>query len=204
MKLLIASNNAGKVREYGQIFAELPFEVTYLEQEGISLDPAETGQTFAENAIIKAQAFAQAGGLLTLADDSGLEVDALNGEPGVYSARYGQTAKDDHAGRYRIVLDKLAALKLTDQARTARFRCVIAIATPAGRIELAEGAVEGLIAQQPAGSFGFGYDPIFYLPEFAKTMAQLEPAAKNKISHRGRAARQAVPLLRQLLDELAP
>jgi len=204
MKLLIASNNAGKVREYGQIFAELPFEVTYLEQEGITLDPAETGQTFAENAIIKAQAFAQAGGLLTLADDSGLEVDALNGEPGVYSARYGQTAKDDHAGRYRIVLDKLAALKLTDQARTARFRCVIAIATPAGRIELAEGAVEGLIAQQPAGSFGFGYDPIFYLPEFAKTMAQLEPAAKNKISHRGRAARQAVPLLRQLLDELAP
>lgn len=199
MKLLIASNNAGKIQEFRQIFSELPFDVTYLEQEGITLDPEETGQTFAENAIIKAQAFAQASGLLTLADDSGLEVDALNGEPGVYSARYGNTPKDDHEGRYQMVLTKLAELNTADEDRTARFRCVIAIAIPDGEVQLAEGAVEGRIAHGPAGSFGFGYDPIFYVPEFDQTMAQLVPATKNKISHRGRAARAAVPILKKLL-----
>ena len=199
-RLLIASNNPGKLHEYRQIFAELPFEVTYLEQEGISLDPAETGTTFAENAIIKAQAFVAAGGLLTLADDSGLEVDVLNGEPGVYSARYGNTTKEDHQGRYELVLEKLAALNIPEEARTARFRCIIAIASPTGEIRLAEGSVEGRIAHQPAGEYGFGYDPIFYLPDYGKTIAELEPALKNQISHRGQAARAALPLLREFIN----
>jgi XTP/dITP diphosphohydrolase len=197
-KLLIASNNRHKIEEFGRIFADLPFEVTYPHQEGIELDPAETGQTFEENAIIKAKAFVEATGLLTLADDSGLEVDALDGEPGVYSARYGQTAKDDHVGRYQLVLNKLAALDLPEAARTARFRCVIAVAEPGRHIELAQGAIEGYIAPRPVGQHGFGYDPIFFIPEFNRTMAQLPPEIKNKISHRGRAAQAAIPLIQAL------
>jgi XTP/dITP diphosphohydrolase len=195
MKLLIGSNNHHKIGEFSQIFADLPVEITFLEKEGITLDPEETGRTFEENAILKAKAFAEVSGLVTLADDSGLEVDALNGEPGVYSARYGGKAKDDHAGRNRLVLAKLADLNLQDAARTARFRCVIAIASPSGEVQLAEGAVEGVIAHQAMGDGGFGYDPIFYLPEFGKTLAQLPAETKNKISHRGRAARATVPLL---------
>jgi XTP/dITP diphosphohydrolase len=195
MKLLIGSNNHHKIGEFSQIFADLPVEITFLEKEGITLDPEETGRAFEENAILKAKAFAEVSGLVTLADDSGLEVDALNGEPGVYSARYGGKAKDDHAGRNRLVLAKLADLNLQDAARTARFRCVIAIASPSGEVQLAEGAVEGVIAHQAMGDGGFGYDPIFYLPEFGKTLAQLPAETKNKISHRGRAARAAVPLL---------
>jgi len=197
MKLLIATNNRHKLREYRQIFASLPLDITSLAEEGITLEPAETGATFAENAAIKARAFARASGLLTLADDSGLEVDALGGEPGVFSARYGDTAREDHAGRYRLVLDKLAALGVPDAARTARFRCVIAIATPEGEVALAEGSVEGRIARAPAGTGGFGYDPIFWLPEYGCTMAQLDPEAKNAISHRGRAAQAAIPLLKK-------
>ena len=197
MKLLIATNNRHKLREYRQIFASLPLDITSLAEEGITLEPAETGATFAENAAIKARAFARASGLLTLADDSGLEVDALGGEPGVFSARYGDTAREDHAGRYRLVLDKLAALGVPDAARTARFRCVIAIATPEGEVALAEGSVEGRIARAPAGTGGFGYDPIFWLPEYSCTMAQLDPEAKNAISHRGRAAQAAIPLLKK-------
>jgi len=199
MKLLIATNNRHKIEEYRQIFADLPLDVTFPALEDLSLDPAETGATFAENAIIKASAFAEAGGLLTLADDSGLEVDALGGEPGVYSARYGDTAKDDHAGRYRLVLDKLR--DVPDDTRTARFKCVIAIAAPDGRIDLAEGAVEGQIAHAPVGENGFGYDPVFYLPEFGQTMAQLDSATKNDISHRGRAAQAARSLLQRWVDE---
>ncbi|MFQ5578869.1 MAG: RdgB/HAM1 family non-canonical purine NTP pyrophosphatase [Anaerolineae bacterium] len=198
MKILIATNNAHKLKEYRQIFAGLPLEVTWPEKEGLTLEPDETGATFAENAALKARAFARAGGLLTLADDSGLEVDALDKEPGVYSARYGGTAKDDHRGRYQLVLKQLAALNLPDRARTARFKCVIAIARPQGPVELVEGTVEGLIARAPAGTGGFGYDPIFWLPELNCTMAQLDPATKNSISHRGRAAQAAIPLLKTL------
>ncbi len=201
MKLLIATNNRHKIQEYQQIFADLPLEITFPAQENLALDPEETGDTFAENAIIKAKAFAQAGGLLTLADDSGLEVDALGGEPGVYSARYGRTGKDDHTARYRLVLEKLAALNLPAENRAARFRCVIAIAAPDGTIELAEGSVEGQIARAPAGENGFGYDPVFFLPEFGQTMAQLDPALKNSISHRGRAAQAAWPLLQKWADK---
>lgn len=198
-KLLIASNNTHKIAEFRQIFAELPFEVTFLENEGITLDPEETGTTFAANATLKAKAFAEASGLLTLADDSGLEVDALDKEPGVYSARYGNLDKNDHKGRYELVLDKLAQLNLPVSARTGRFRCVIAICTPTGEVQLVEGAVEGIIAYEARGKNGFGYDPIFYLPEFKQTMAELPPETKNSISHRGKAAKAAVPVLANLL-----
>ena len=196
-RLLIATNNAHKLIEYQEIFADLPLTITSLANEGITLDPEETGVTFAENAILKANAFAHASGLPTLADDSGLEIDALNGEPGVYSARYGNTAKDDHVGRYQIVLNKLNDVPWSQ--RTARFKCVIAISTPTEVIGTVEGTVEGIINFEPLGENGFGYDPVFFIPEFDKTMAQVSSAQKHSISHRGRAARAAIPLIGQVL-----
>ena len=201
-KLLIATNNAHKLIEYQEIFADLPLTITSLANEGIPLDPEETGLTFAENAILKAKAFAQASGLPTLADDSGLEIDALNGEPGVYSARYGNTAKDDHVGRYQIVLNKLKDVPWLE--RTARFKCVIAIATPTEVIGTVEGTVEGLINFEPLGENGFGYDPVFFVSEFDETMAQVSSAKKHSISHRGRAARAAIPLIEQVLAASGP
>jgi XTP/dITP diphosphohydrolase len=195
VKLLIATNNPGKLREYQEILANLPVELVSPADAGLTLDPEETGSTFAENAIIKAQAFAQASGLLTLADDSGLEIDALNGEPGVYSARYGNTAKRDHEGRYRLVLEKLATIP-SDQ-RTARFKCVVALATAETVVGTAEGAVEGVITVAPKGDGGFGYDPIFFVSEFGRTMAQLTSDEKNSISHRSRAVHAAMPMIEQ-------
>ncbi len=201
IKLLIATNNPHKIREYKEIFAGLPLSLTYPADEGLTLDPEETGATFEENAIIKARAFAQAGGLLTLADDSGLEIDALGGEPGIYSARYGQTAKDDHVGRYRLVLNKLAAKNIPWAKRTARFRCVIALTAKEQVVGQAQGVIEGFIAYEPKGSSGFGYDPVFFVPEFNQTLAQMSSAQKHRISHRGRAGRAAIPLIKQLAAE---
>lgn len=202
LNLLIATNNPHKLEEYQEIFVDLPVALTTLADEGITLDPAETGATFEANAILKARAFAQASNLPVLADDSGLEVDALNGEPGVYSARYGNTAKDDHVGRYQMVLNKLVAANIPWPERTARFRCVIALATKLQLVGTVEGRVEGFISYQPKGQNGFGYDPIFFVPEFNKTLAQLSPAQKHSISHRGRAARAAIPLIKQLLADV--
>lgn len=199
LKLLIATNNPNKAQEYQEILADLPVTVTYLADEGITLDPEETGATFAENAIIKAQAFAQASGLLTLADDSGLEVDALGGEPGVYSARYGGTAKDDHAGRNQLVLGKLATLNIPWIERTGRFRCVIALATPERLISTVEGTVEGYIAYESKGSNGFGYDPIFFVPELNQTLGEAPSAVKHRISHRGRAGRAAAEVIERMV-----
>ncbi len=197
MKLLIATNNSGKIREYFDIFAHLPATLTSLAEEGITLDPVETGTSFAENAILKVTAFAQAGGLLTLADDSGLEIDALGGQPGIFSARYSNTAKEDQAGRNRIVLDKMKDVPWP--RRTARFRCVVALAHPEdGVIGTAEGSLEGFIGYEPKGSGGFGYDPIFYVPDFDCTLAQLSPKQKHSISHRGRAAQAAIPLIEKV------
>ncbi|MDM8530667.1 XTP/dITP diphosphatase [Anaerolineales bacterium HSG25] len=195
-KLLIATNNAHKIEEFQEILADLPYTLTSPKQEGLNLDPEETGTTFEANAIIKAEAFAQASGLLTLADDSGLEVDALDGAPGVYSARYGDTAKDDHVGRYQLLLEQLADVP-TEQ-RTARFRCVIALATPNKIVGTVDGAVEGRIATAPKGSGGFGYDPVFFVPELDKIMAELTSAQKHAISHRGRAGKALIPLLSSL------
>jgi XTP/dITP diphosphohydrolase len=191
-KLLIATRNPGKAREYREILAGLPLEVTYLDIEGITLDVEETGATLAENAVLKARAYANASGLLTWADDSGLEVDSLGGGPGVHSARYAGPEASD-ADRRRKLLSALAGVPWRD--RTARFRCVIALAAPTGEARLAEGICEGVIAFGPAGENGFGYDPVFYLPHLGATMAQLPSEEKNRISHRGLAALAAKQLL---------
>lgn len=195
-KLLIATHNAGKAREYRELLAGLPLEVTYLDAEGITLEVAETGQTFAENAQLKAATYARATDLWTWADDSGLEVDALGGAPGIYSARYaGEGASD--ADRYRKLLDALAGVPWA--RRTARFRCAVALAIPGGAIRVTEGACAGIVAFGPAGHNGFGYDPVFYLPDRGLTMAQLPPEVKNELSHRGRAARAMQELLAAML-----
>ena len=195
-RLLVATHNPGKVREYQTLLAGLPLEVTYLDAEGITLEVEETGHTFAENAVLKATTYARASGLWTWADDSGLEVDALDGAPGVYSAHYGGPGASD-ADRYRKLLDALTGVSWAQ--RTARFRCVVALATPAGDVKTADGACEGIIAFGPAGSNGFGYDPVFYLPDRGQTMAQLPAETKHEISHRGRAARAAETLLEAML-----
>ena len=196
MKLLIATHNLGKVREYQELLAGLPLELTYPAQEGLDIEVAETGESFAENARLKAAAYARASGLLTLADDSGLEVDALGGEPGIRSARYaGNDASD--VDRYQLLLEKLHGVLW--EKRTARFRCVIAVATPGGQIRTAEGTCEGIITFEPSGEHGFGYDPVFYFQEYEMTMAELPPETKNRVSHRARAAQRTREILEQRL-----
>ncbi len=197
-KLLVASNNPGKLKEYADLLDRLPVTLTSPVQEGLSLVVEETGETFAQNATLKARAYAEASGLLTLADDSGLEVDALDGAPGVRSARYaGEGASDED--RYRLLLRNLAGVP--QGKRTARFRCVVAVATPQGKVHTAEGRCEGVIGFEPRGTHGFGYDPVFYLPDRGQTMAELPPTVKNRISHRGRAVQAALPVLRWLLTK---
>lgn len=192
IKLLIATHNPGKVKEYNELLAGLPLELTYPAQEGLDIEVAETGESFAENARLKATAYASASGLLTLADDSGLEVDALGGEPGIRSARYAGTGASDEE-RYQLLLEKLQGVPWEE--RTARFRCVIAVATPAGQIHTAEGTCEGIIAFAPKGKHGFGYDPVFYFSEYGMTLAELPPETKNRISHRARAVQKAREIL---------
>lgn len=194
-KLLIATHNQGKVREYRALLAGLPFEVTYLDAEGITFEVEETGDTFEANAMLKAQAYAALSGLLTWADDSGLEVDALDGAPGVYSARYGAPAAHTDADRYALLLDQLT--DTPEAARSARFRCVVALAWPDGRVVTTNGACEGRIGRVPRGDFGFGYDPVFLVADFdyLLAMAELKPDVKNEISHRARAAQAAKEVL---------
>jgi len=191
-RLLLATTNKGKAAEYRDLFKGLDFELVTLDQAGISREADESYNTFEENARHKAAFYAELGGLLTLADDSGLEVDALNGEPGVRSSRYaGDNATD--ADRVSYLLDKLK--DIPQQKRRARFRCVIAVARPGGPVETVEGVCDGYIAMEPRGRNGFGYDPVFYLPEYGRTIAELSPETKNRISHRGRAAVKARRLL---------
>ena len=192
-ELLLATNNPGKLREYTQLLSGCGYQLVAPADKGIDITVAETGNTFTENAVMKARTLAAASGLLTLADDSGLEVDALNGAPGVRSARYaGDDASD--GDRIALLLKNLEGVPL--EKRTARFRCVIAIADVAGTIRLAEGSVEGRVIFAPRGSHGFGYDPVFLLPELGKTLAELAPEEKNRISHRARAAATACDLLK--------
>jgi XTP/dITP diphosphohydrolase len=193
-KLLLATNNKGKAREYRSLLSGVPFELVTPDEVGINTEVEEVGKSFEENARLKAATLAAESQLLSLADDSGLEVDALGGEPGTLSARYaGEGASDED--RVSYLLTKLKGVP--EERRTARFRCVIAIATPQGDVELCSGECEGIIAFEPRGERGFGYDPIFYLPELKKTMAELPPEEKNRISHRGRAARKASQLLKE-------
>src|SRR5512142_381605 len=196
MKLLIATHNRGKLREYGELLAGLPFELFTLDDVGIAEDVDETGTTFFENAKLKAEAYARQSGLLTLADDSGLEVDALGGEPGVYSKRYAGEGSSD-ADRINFLLLKMKDVPA--EARHARFRCAVAIATPQGQLWETDGAVEGELLFVPRGTNGFGYDPIFFFPKLGLTMAELPMEEKNKISHRARAAERAKQILENVI-----
>ena len=195
-ELLLATNNPGKVREYCLLLQGLPFVVTTAGKRGIKVTLGESGDTFEQNAALTAKTYTQISGLISLADDSGLEVAALGGEPGPLSARYAGEGASDEA-RMDFLLRKLSAVPW--ERRSARFRCVIAIATPDGKVELCHGDCEGFITFEPKGENGFGYDPIFYLPELGKTMAELAIEQKNKVSHRGKAAQKA----RQILARLA-
>ena len=191
-KLLLATNNPGKLRELALLLEGAPFTIVAPAEEGIALEVEETGDTFQENAALKARAFAEAAGLLSVADDSGLEVDALGGEPGVRSARYAGPQASD-ADRVQYLLSKLEGIEWN--RRGARFRSVIAVAVPGGEVRLFEGACEGAIVLRPRGTGGFGYDPVFYVPSLGKLMAELSMEEKNGISHRGQAARKAVEYL---------
>ena len=187
-KLLIATHNSGKLRELAEILGDAPFQLVSLSDVGIDTDVEETGLTFEANATLKAETYRDLSGLPTLADDSGLEVDALGGEPGVRSARYaGENATD--ADRIALLLRNLADTPADE--RTARFRCVIAIAAPGKRTRLFDGACEGLIVDDPRGDNGFGYDPVFLVVDEGLTMAELSSENKNALSHRAIAARKA-------------
>jgi XTP/dITP diphosphohydrolase len=199
-RLLLATNNPHKVIEIRDLLASSGWEVLIPAELGLNLEPEETAESYAGNAAIKARAFAQAAGMPALADDSGLEVDALGGRPGVRSARYGgPTASPEQ--QIRLLLDELHGVP--PGRRTARFRCVVVIATPDGRTWQTEGTIEGQIADAPRGREGFGYDPVFEVPERGCTMAELSEAEKNRISHRALAVRAAVAVLAGLRDDPA-
>jgi len=199
-QLLIATRNKGKVEELSVLLKGINVQCLSLDEVLPDLEIAETGESFRENAIIKAAAYADASGLLTIADESGLEVDALGGKPGVRTARYGGadlTPKE----RYELLLKALVDVPW--EMRTARFRCVVAVARPHKLLGTSEGVCEGLIALSPRGEHGFGYDPVFLLPDRDLTMAELNADQKHLISHRGRAIKQILPLLERLIvDEL--
>jgi XTP/dITP diphosphohydrolase len=214
-KLLIATHNKGKMREYQHLLRDIPFELFSLDDVGIGEEVDETGSTFEENARLKASTYARISGVLTLSDDSGLEVDALGGEPGVHSARYGGDSCATDQDRVALLLRKLEGTPW--EKRTARFRCIIAIAvlleSPFARMDIGTptfrkdegvglasvvGSVAGMIQYKPEGNEGFGYDPVFYLPSYQQTMAQLPLEEKNRISHRSDAAGKAVEVLKRL------
>jgi len=195
LELLLATSNPGKIKEYRLLLGDLGYQITTLAEQGISKIVTEWGNSYEQNAQLKAITFAKSSQLITIADDSGLEVDALNGEPGIHSARFaGKDATD--ADKISILLAKLSGIPW--EKRTAHFRCVIAIVTPEGQLELCHGECHGMIAFEPKGESGFGYDPAFYLPEMGKTMAELPLEIKNKISHRGQAAQKAQQVLQRL------
>ena len=191
-KLLLATNNQAKVREYRSLLQDLPFELVTLAEQGITTIASEEGDSLEENARLKATHGVSKSQLVTLADDSGLEVDALGGEPGRLSARYAGEGASDR-DRVNYLLSRLEGVP--SQKRSARFRCVIAIARPDGEVEFCSGECHGFITFEPRGEQGFGYDPIFYLAELDKTMAELPLEIKNLVSHRGQAARKAYQLL---------
>lgn len=196
--ILIATGNPDKVREFSRLLQGTIFSLFTPADEGIDINVEETGKTFEENARLKATAYAAKTKSLVIADDSGLEVDALGGEPGTLSARYaGENASNE--ARIALVLSRLQGVPW--EKRIARFRCVIAIGLPSGEIRLCQGDCPGYITFEPKGRAGFGYDPIFYLPELDKTMAELTMEEKNRVSHRGKAARMALQTLQQLQQE---
>ena len=194
MKLLLATHNHGKRREWQALLAGLDVELLLPEDLGLETEVAETGETYRENALLKARTLSAAAGLPALADDSGLEVDALDGAPGIRSARY-RLGSDEV--RYRALLQALQGVPPAE--RTARFRCLAALVFLDGREFTTEGICEGAITTAPAGGAGFGYDPVFYVPEAECTLAEFTPEQKNQLSHRARAAQQMREILLQQL-----
>lgn len=195
-ELLLATSNPGKIREYRFLLDGLAFKITTLAEQGITKVVTESGSSYEQNARLKAIAYSRLSQLTTLADDSGLEVDALDGQPGVKSARFaGEVATD--AERVSFLLAKLKGVPW--EKRTAHFKCVIAIVSPDGQSELCYGECQGMITLEPKGQKGFGYDPVFYLPDIGKTMAELPFELKNQISHRARASQKARQVLHRLL-----
>lgn len=197
--LLLATSNPGKIAEFRAILRGIPFLIRTPDEIGLRIEVEETGSTFAENAALKACAYADAAGMLALADDSGMEIDALGGAPGVYSARWPAPGVS-YPERFRLLEERLR--DVPEAERTARFRCAIAVAAPAprGLLGVVEGTLEGAVATTPRGSGGFGYDPIFLVPAAGRTVGEMAPEEKHAISHRARAAAAA----RGLLLSLAP
>ena len=191
-KIIFATGNQGKMKEVREILKDLDAEVLSMKEAGVQADIVEDGTTFEENAVIKAKAVCRLTGEIALADDSGLEVDYLNKEPGVYSARYMGEDTSYHI-KNKSIIDRLEGVP--DEKRTARFVCVIAAAFPDGTVKTVRGTMEGIIGYEEQGENGFGYDPIFFLPQYGCTSAQISMKEKNKISHRGKA-------LRAIKDEL--
>lgn len=193
-RIIFATGNAGKMKEIKEILSDLNAEVLSMKEAGITVDIEENGTTFEENATIKANAVAQESSDIVLADDSGLEIDYLNKEPGIYSARYlGEDTS--YQIKNQVILDRLAGVP--KEKRTARFVCAIAAALPDGQVLVTRETVEGYIGEQPAGENGFGYDPIFYVDEYGCSTAELSEEQKNEISHRGKALRAMKEKLNQ-------
>ncbi|MBQ8189613.1 MAG: XTP/dITP diphosphatase [Lachnospiraceae bacterium] len=185
-EIIFATGNAGKAREVAMMFADMDVKVQTLKEAGIDVEVIEDGKTFMENAVIKAKTIAEHTDKIVLADDSGLVIDYLNGEPGIYSARYmGEDTSYDIKNKH--LLERMEGVP--EQDRSARFVCAMAAVMPGGEIVQTEGVMEGIIGYQLAGANGFGYDPIFYLPEFQASSAEISPEQKNAISHRGKALR---------------
>ena len=198
MRIIFATSNEGKMKEVRMILADLGLEILSLKEAGIHADIVEDGKTFEENACIKASAIQKLAGGIVLADDSGLEVDYLGGAPGIYSARYmGEDTSYDI--KNQALLDRLSGVP--DEKRTARFVCAIAAAFPDGTTEVVRGTMEGIIGHEIIGENGFGYDPIFFLPEYGCTSAQLPPEKKNELSHRGEGLRKMRAVIEKKLKE---
>lgn len=185
MKVVLASKNKHKLEEISQITENFGMELVLESDLGVDIDVEETGSTFEENSFLKAEAVMKATGLPALADDSGIAVDALNGEPGIYSARYGFDESLDDWGRLQLLLKNTE--QVPDERRQAKFVCVITLVTPQQEIIQARGEVQGMLLRTPAGQGGFGYDPIFYYPPLGKSLAELTPEEKNQVSHRANA-----------------
>jgi len=197
-ELLVATRNKGKLGELLNLLQGTHYELLSLENVDIQHEVEETGDTFEANAILKAEEYGQMAGIVTIADDSGIEVDALDGAPGVLSARYGGEELDDQ-GRNALLLKNLA--NVPDSKLTARFRCVVALSRPNQGTVTFNGSVEGFITRNPRGINGFGYDPLFYFPPKCKTLAQIPAEEKHSISHRGKAVHKAVQYLRRMVQD---
>ena len=195
MKVIVASNNPNKIREIKAILEPLGWEVLSQREAGVHVDPEETGETFEENSLIKAQAVMNASGMAAIADDSGLSVDALNGAPGIYSARYGGEICPDDKARNELLRRTMESVP--DDKRSAKFVSVITMVKPDGEMITARGEVLGEILREEAGDAGFGYDPLFYIPSEGCTMAQLTPERKNQISHRANALKAFVKKMKK-------